>query len=205
MSTYIDIIADIVADLDIKIMQDTYGMSEDVALDFVVTIPVSIIGVKNDADIKAYARKFINVILTDYEETSKYMNAEMQKRVFYDFFNDKKDTGAIKAVGQCLTANRNILAKDAEGNVDEVQAALFDQYKQMLYSIMEEHDIPTIKVPLKFIVKEMKYRAERQIDAPILFDINDVLDGDYPNIQKAVLDLVENDSIAAEVFNTEVE
>ena len=205
MSTYVDIIADIIADLDIKIMMDTYGMSEDVALDFIVTIPVSVIGVKSDSDIKAYARKFINVVLTDYEETSRYMNAEMQKKVFYSFFNDKRDTGAIKAAGQCLSANQINLATDNGGNANELQSVLLDHYKQMLYDVLEEHDIPTIKIPLKFIVKEMRYRAERNIDTPIVFNVNDVLDGDYPNIQKAIVDLCEHDSLAAEMLSIDAE
>lgn len=203
MSTYIDIITDIVCDLDIKMMKEEYGMSDDVALDFVVTIPVSVIGVRNDADIKEYARKFINVILTDYEETSRYMDNDMQKKIFYDFFNDKKDMGAIKAAGQCLTASKITLAPDENGQVNEVQKVLLEHYKDMLYRVLDEHDIPTIKIPLKFIVKELRYRKERNIDAPIMFDINEVVNGDYPNLKKAIVDLVENDASAAEVFDAE--
>ena len=203
MSTYIDIITDIVCDLDIKMTKEEYGMSDDVALDFVVTIPVSVIGVRNDADIKEYARKFINVILTDYEETSRYMDNDMQKKIFYDFFNDKKDMGAIKAAGQCLTASKITLAPDENGQVNEVQKVLLEHYKDMLYRVLDEHDIPTIKIPLKFIVKELRYRKERNIDAPIMFDINEVVNGDYPNLKKAIVDLVENDASAAEVFDAE--
>ena len=185
MSTYIDIIVDIVADIDIKLMVDTYGISEDTALDFVVTIPVSVSGIKNDSDIKQFARKFIDVILTDSDDCMKNMDTVLQKKVFKDFFNDPNN-GTMKAVGQCMTSSKIILP-ESDGQVDQNKETLLNCYDDMLYEIMDENDMPAIKMVLRFIIKELKYRDTHNIDVPIIFNIDKAMT--YTNIRKAINDM----------------
>ena len=195
---YVDIITTLVADIDIKLLMETYGMDEDTALNFVVSIPVSVTGVKSDADIKQYARRFIDEVLRESESTITYMNSDCQKKLFYNIFNDKRDLGAMKAVGQCMTASEIVLPEEMDGEtsigVDPKKEELVKQYLKALYEIMDEHDIPTIQMVLKFIVKELKKRDNDDIDTPIVFDLETALE--YDNIRKAILDLTRNNEDA---------
>lgn len=205
--TYIDIISTMVADIDIKLMMETYGMDEDTAINFVVAIPISVTGVKNDADIKQYARRFIEEVLRESESTIRYMNSECQKKLFYNIFNDKKDLGAMKAVGQCMTATDIVLPEevneDGTTGVDPKKEELVKQYIKALYEIMDDHDIPTIQMVLKFIVKELKKRDEANNEEDIVFDVDTALE--YDNIRKAILDLAKNNDDARYYFDDDGE
>ena len=189
---YVEIVSTLVADIDIKLMMETYGMDEDTAINFVISIPISVTGVKNDADIKQYARRFIDEVLRESESTINYMNSDCQKNLFYKIFNDKRDLGAMKAVGQCMTSSEIIIpdniADDGTNNgPDAKKVELVKQYITALYEIMDEHDVPTIQMVLKFIVKELKKRDDEDNDVPIVFDVRTALE--YDNIRKAILDL----------------
>ena len=177
--TYVDIVSTLVADIDIKLMMETYGMDEDTAINFVISIPISVTGVKNDADIKQYARRFIDEVLRESDSTIHYMNADCQKKLFYNIFNDKKDLGAMKAVGQCMTSSEIIIHEemnnDNTSGPDPKKVELVKQYITALYEIMDEHDIPTIQMVLKFIVKELKKCDDEGNDVPIVFDVRTAL------------------------------
>lgn len=196
---YVEIVTEYVADIDIKLMTDTYGMDEDTALNFVISIPICVTGVKSDIDIKQYSRRFIDEVLRESDSTIAYMNATCQKKLFYNIFNDKKDLGAIKAVGQCLTSSEIIIPEElGEDGVksapDAKKIALLNEYRIALYEILDEYDIPTIQKVLKFIVKELKRRDEAGIDVPIEFNLNAALE--YENIRKAILDYTRHNSDA---------
>lgn len=193
---YVEIVSTLVADIDIKLLMETYGMDEDTAINFVISIPITVTGVKNDADIKQYARRFIDEVLRESDSTINYMNAECQKKLFYNIFNDKRDLGAMKAVGQCMTSSNIVVPEEVDengvltGKPDPKKEALVEQYITALYEIMDEHDIPTIQMVLKFIVKELKKRDEEDNDVDIVFDVRTALE--YENIRKAILDLTRD-------------
>ena len=196
---YVEIVSTMIADIDIKLMMETYGMDEDTALNFVISIPICVTGVKNDSDIKQYARRFIDEVLRESESTITYMDAECQKKLFYNIFNDKRDLGAMKAVGQCMTSSEIIIPEEVDdnGNVigaDPKKVELVKQYITALYDIMDDHDIPTIQMVLKFIVKELKKRDDEDNDVPIVFDVKTALE--YDNIRKAILDLTQRNEDA---------
>ena len=199
LSTYVDIITNLVADIDIKMMTEKYGMDEDTALNFIVSIPICVTGVKNDVDIRQYARRFIEEVIRESDETIKYMDHKCQKTLFYDIFRDKKGLGVIKAVGQCMTSSE-ITIPVKEGSVpDPAKVALVDEYIMALYEIMDEHDIPTIQIALKFIVKELKRRDEAGDRTPIVFNVSTALE--YSNIRKAIIDLVNRNRDAAQYLD----
>ena len=208
ITTYVEIVSTLIADIDIKLLMETYGMDEDTALNFVISIPVSVTGVKNDSDIKQYARRFIDEVLRESESTITYMDAECQKKLFYNIFNDKRDIGAMKAVGQCMTSSEIIIQEEynedtKETVVDPKKVELVNQYIEALYQIMDDHDIPTIQMVLKFIVKELKKRDEEDNDVPIVFDVRRALE--YSNIRKAILDLTETNEDARTYLDEDAE
>ena len=101
----------------------------------------------------------------------------------------------MKAVGQCMTSSEIIINPEVDdngtvGEVDPKKVELVEQYIEALYQIMDDHDIPTIQMVLKFIVKELKKRDENDIDVPIVFDVRRALE--YSNIRKAILDLTRH-------------
>lgn len=208
ITTYVEIVSTLIADIDIKLLMETYGMDEDTALNFVISIPVSVTGVKNDSDIKQYARRFIDEVLRESESTITYMDAECQKKLFYNIFNDKRDIGAMKAVGQCMTSSEIIIHEEYDEEnkemvVDPKKVELVKQYIEALYQIMDDHDIPTIQMVLKFIVKELKKRDEEDNNVPIVFDVRRALE--YSNIRKAILDLTENNEDARTYLDEDAE
>ena len=80
--------------------------------------------------------------------------------------------------------------------MDEKRAALYDQYKKMLYLILDEQDLTDIEYVIQFIYKSVK---DEDANKPaILFNGRDA--AEYDNVAKAVKNFIEDNKDSKEVL-----
>ena len=190
IATYVELISEYIWKNEIKEMCSRLGMEEDVAIDMVIAVPY--LGKQmTEVQLRAYAPKFLSVLLDYSESLIDTMTAENQKEWFYFIFPDINNQG-LKVAGKCLSYEL------LEFN-DEKQNALYAEYVTMLYMILHEHDIVDIKMVLRFIVNELKRRKKEHRDNVIVFDPEYAVKCSE-NIEKALVDYCGKDIEAREIL-----
>ena len=191
IGAYVEIISEYIWKNEIKEMTSRLGMEEDVAIDMVIAVPY--FGRQmTEVQLRAYAPKFLSVVLDYSDSLIDTMTAENQKEWFYFIFPDINNQG-LKVAGKCLSYDF------LEFN-DEKQNALYAEYIKMLYMILHEHDIVDIKMVLRFIVNELKRRKKEHRDNVIVFDPEYAVKCSE-NIEKALVDYCEKDNEARDILD----
>lgn len=186
IATYVELISEYIWKNEIKEMVSRLGMEEDVAIDMVIAVPY--FGRQmTEVQLRAYAPKFLSVLMDYSESLIDTMTAENQKEWFYFIFPDINNQG-LKVAGKCLSYEL------LEFN-DDKQNALYAEYINMLYMVVHEHDIVDIKMALRFIVNELKRRKREHRDNVIVFDPEYAVKCSE-NIEKALVDYCDKDSEA---------
>ena len=187
MAAYVEIMADYLYDIEMKQLQEL-GLTDEAATDFVIGVP-TLMTHMTENDLKYSVGEFVGIILDHADSTIDTMDAESQKKLFYTIFPQIKFQ-TNKAVGKCFIAEELDLGKD------EKRAALYDQYKKMLYLILDEQDLTDIEYVIQFIYKSVK---DDDANKPaILFNGRDA--AEYDNVAKAVKNFIEDNKDSKEVL-----
>lgn len=190
IGTYVELISEYIWKNEIKEMTSRLGMEEDVAIDMVIAVPF--FGRQmTEVQMRAYAPKFLSVVMDYADSLIDTMTAENQKEWFYFLFPDINNQG-LKVAGKCLSY-------DLLEFHDEKQNALYAEYINMLYMILHEHDIVDIKMVLRFIVNDLRRRKKEHRDNVIVFDPEYAVKCSQ-NIEKALVDYCEKDSDARDIL-----
>lgn len=189
-SIYVEIITEYIWSFDIKDISTRFHLSEDAAADLVIGIPCFGRDM-TETQIRHQYSNFLNMLINHGASAINYLTTENQMTLFYYLFKDENKI-AVKAVGQCLGDER------IEFEQPEDQA-LYTEYVNMLYSILNEHDLDEIRVVLRYIVKVRANLRDQNKDTITVFDINKAIE--YSNIKKAIVDYCEHSEAAKEFLS----
>lgn len=189
VSNYVEIFSDYLFPIEIKDMQERFNITEDAALDFTIGIPLFGTNMSDNQMMRCVSN-YIELIFVHADTMIKVADRDMQKKLFYYIFPDNNNL-TMKAVGQCFI--KEYIEFD-----DEIKSELYKSYGLMLYDIMDEHDISDITMTLKFIVRQLMRKQDRNDTTDVIFDVDDA--GNFANIAKALGNLVEDSDDAAKVF-----
>lgn len=173
---YVEIVSEHIWQNEIKEMCNLIGLDEESAIDTAIAIPY--FGkTMTELELKQYVPKFWAVIQEHAEELIDTMDAENQKKLFYFLFPQRDNRQLQKAIGKCLTY-------ELVEQPDDKSKALYEQYQEALYLMLNELDIEDIEYVLKFVNKEVARRKGLHNDAPIIYD--ELKAADYDDVRKAM-------------------
>ena len=195
-SLYVEMIAEYIYKFEIQNLMTKYHLTEDAVTELVIDVPY--FGrTMTDAYIKFSHNAIFEMLLNHGDCAADYLNAENQKNLFYELFIDE-DRVSVKAVGQCLS-NDLIEFVEEEGQEQNLGQILYGEYVEMLYQVLNEHDLADIKVALNFILRTMMRKKKEESDCMIIFNTKRAIT--YPNIRKAIVDFIKNNESAREYFD----
>ena len=181
---YVEII-EIIWGFEIKEISDQFHLTEDAVFDLVVGVPY--FGrIMSDSAIRNSYQAMLNMLINHGGAAREYLNSENQRKLFYKLFPDVERV-AIKAVGNCLCDELISFDEDED-------EALYNEYVEMLYNILNEHDVEDIRFVLRFVVKTRSRMAAECKDTVTVFNTERAVT--YDNIKKVLLDYIEHNDNA---------
>lgn len=186
ISMYIDMISSNgLAGKDITMLVDKYGISKDLAIDLITSIP-TIPEDLNDVTIGEFHNSFIMRIMENAEDNIDVLDKGTQDKLFTFFFGDGQS--ALKAVGRMLSDT--VIGKFK----NNCQSLIYKEYIAMLAKRLESYDIKNIKYVLKFISAQKKSKANDELV------YESISLADYDSIRKALLELIKDNPEIKEIL-----
>lgn len=185
ISLYIDLLASNgLAGKDISRLVKELGITKDLAVDLVASIPVIPEDI-TDATLRQFYPAFMAKVLEHASENIDVLDRTTQSNLFSFFFGKSKT--ALKALGRMLSH------LDVTGFQNDSQRIIYAEYISMLSERLDAYEIRDIKYVLKFIVEEKKRVGKDKLLAWGRVSISD-----YSSIRKALLELVQENNDAKE-------
>lgn len=185
VEAYIDLLSSPgISGKDIDRLSKELGITKDLAVDLVASIPV-IPEDMTDITLKQFYSSFVMKLMEHADENIDVLDRGTQGKLFSFFFG--KEHIALKAIGRMLAAVK------ITGFENEAQKIVYAEYLSMLSDRLDAYDIKDIKFVLKFIVNEKKRLGK---DTMMLFGYVSIVE--YGSIRKAELELISSDSDAKE-------
>lgn len=152
------------------------GVTKDLALDMFIAIPMA-----NDewsgANIDAFYHRFLEKIMIHAEDNMDVLNWEVQGMLYDRIFGKNKT--ALKVIGKYLTS------ESITGIDSDVEEAVYNDFKKMLYSKLDAYDIKDIEYVFSFVAKYAKENSDKDI----IFD--PVIASNYENVRKGLLSVMD--------------
>jgi len=158
------------------------GVTRDLILDLTIAIPM--IGSEwNSANIDAFFPRFLDKMLLHAEDNIDVLNWEVQGMLYDEFFG-KNNTG-VKIIGKYLASEPK---KDSELEGD-VQRAVYEEFKKMLYMKLDALDIDRIAYVFKFVAGYRKDKGTTNT----MFNSEDARK--YENVRKGLLAAMDDKEV----------
>ena len=151
------------------------GVTSDLALDLIIAIPV-FGGTWNGTNIDIFYDRFLSKILIHADDNIDVINWEIQGQLYEKFFG--KSNTALKVVGKYLTC------EPVKTESSSVQA-VYDEFRKMLYSKLDDYDIKDIEYVFEYV---MKFR-EKNPDKEVIFDSREA--SKFENVKKGLLSIMD--------------
>lgn len=170
---------------EIDQMADTIGITEDLAIDLVVGLPVKAEDM-TDLLMRATYQNFLKAILAHADDNLDILDNNTQRKLFDFFFNENGKSGklASKVIGRYLAE------EDLDG-LDTAESIIYGEFKQMLLKKLDSYDVNNIVFVIKYVVEQKKHGAKN-----VIFDVKKA--SEYDTIRKAVVQVISNDESAKE-------
>lgn len=153
------------------------GVTKDLANDLIIAIPIPSTD-WNGANLDAFYIRFLDKMLIHAEDNADILNWEVQGMLYDSVFGKSKT--ALKVIGKYLASSYKV---DSES---EVVIAVFEEFKKMIYSKLDNYDISDIEYVISFVARN---RAENP-DKKTIFD--SISASAYDNVRKALLSVVNS-------------
>lgn len=152
------------------------GVTKDLALDLFIAIPMA-----NDdwsgANIDAFYHRFLDKMIIHAEDNMDILNWEVQGMLYERIFGKSKT--ALKVIGKYLTSES---VTTFESDVEE---AVYNDFKKMLYSKLDAYDIKDIEYVFSFVAKFSKDNPDKDI----IFD--PIIASNYENVRKGLFNVID--------------
>ena len=170
---------------EIDQMVDTIGITEDLAIELVIGLPVKAEDM-TDLLMRSTYQSFLNAILTNAEDNIEILNNQAQRKLFDFFFNENGKSGklASKVIGRYLAD------EDLDG-LTSVESLIYGEFKQMLLEKLDSYDVNNIAFVIRYIVDQKKHGVKNT-----MFDVTKA--SEYDTIRKAIVQVISNDESAKE-------
>ena len=187
---YMEILTDYVWNFELTEIKPKFVLSEDAALDLVIGVP-KFGRPMTDGEIRRTYVSFIDLLINHGGAASNYLTSEHQKELFY--YLDRDDNkNAIKAAAYCLSAE----LLEFENEADQ---ELYKQYIDMLYTLVNEHDIEDIRIVLRQVRRAKTKLITDGAETTTVFQTDVAVT--YDNIRTALLDYIEHNADAKSIFS----
>ena len=170
---------------EIKQMVEEIGITEDLATDLIIGLPVKPEDM-NDLMMRSTYQAFLMAILEHADENIEILDRAAQRKLFDFFFDDGKGSKlACKVIGRYLSDE--VPEKELSG----AEALIFGEFKAMLLEKLETYDVNNISFVLRFIVDQKKRKDNK---AESLFSAEEA--AKYDTIRKAIMQVISKDESA---------
>lgn len=177
ISLYIDLLASNgLAGKDIDRIVKELGITKDLAVDLVTSIPV-VPDDMNDVTLRQFYNSFMMKLMEHADENIDVLDRATQGKLFSFFFGKSKI--ALKAIGRMLAHGT------VTGFKSDAQRMIYAEYLSMLSERLDAYEIKDIKYVLKFVADQKKEAGK---DAVVLF--GSVAISQYDSIRKAFFELI---------------
>lgn len=170
---------------EIDQMVNTIGITEELATDLVIGLPVKAEDM-TDLLMRSTYRAFLEAIIEHAEDNIEILDSQTQRKLFDFFFNENGKSGklASKIIGRYLAD------EDLDG-LQGVESLIYGEFKQMLLKKLDSYDVQNIVFVIKYIVDQRKHGNKNMI-----FNVEKA--SEYDTIRKAIVQVVSNDESAKE-------
>lgn len=170
---------------EIDQMTNNIGITEELAIDLVVGLPVKAEDM-SDLLMRSTYQSFLGAILENADDNIEILDNQAQRKLFEFFFNENGKSGklASKVIGRYLADEEPEGLKGAE-------ALIYGEFKQMLLDKLDNYDVNNIVFVIKYIVEQKKHGNKNMI-----FDVTKA--SEYDTIRKAIVQVINNDESAKE-------
>lgn len=165
---------------EINEMVKNFGITKELAIDLVISIPVTPEKMGQKL-LEQFAPRFFNKIVEHAEDNIQVMDDELIQKIF-EFMFGKYGASVYKSLGQFLTIEPS--TKELNGS----QALVYEQFLDFVYKKLDMFDIKNIKFVMEFIGREaekhkvifeptraMKYSSIRKTVSMMTSEGNDVI------------------------------
>lgn len=170
---------------EIDQMVNTLGITEELATDLVIGLPVKAEDM-TDLLMRSTYRSFLEAIIENAEDNIEILNNQTQRKLFEFFFNENGKSGklASKIIGRYLAD------EDLEG-LTSAESLIYGEFKQMLLTKLDSYDVQNIVFVIKYIVEQKKHGNKNMV-----FDVTKA--SEYDTIRKAIVQVMSNDETTKE-------
>lgn len=168
---------------------ERFGITEELATDLVIKIPVSVDNMRT-YDLNQFYMGFEWCMKVHARDNMDILGSEIQGRLFDFFFGavegvESTYSIAPKAVSRFL-ASESVVTEDD----DDVVVSIITAFRKMLYEKLNSFDIEEIERTLRYIAKQIKNQQDDE-KHDVLFDIEEAIQ--FENIVQAAENLKKDD------------
>lgn len=170
---------------EIEQMVNTIGISEELATDLVIGLPVKAEDM-TDLFMRSTYRSFLDAIIENADDNIEILDNVAQRKLFDFFFNENGKSGklASKIIGRYLAD------EDLDG-LSATESIIYGEFKQMLFKKLDSYDISNIEFVIQYIVDQKKRGHKNMV-----FDVARA--SEYDSIRKAIVQVMTNDESTKE-------